>query len=741
MPINYLEKRDEAVFDTECYPNFWCIGFKQRVTGKRVVLRLDEDTPLDRPRMAKIIGHHRLFGFNSNNYDQPMITLAMAGANVHDLKRANDILIPGKGRKGPLPYKFYEQFGLKELGYWDHVDLFNVAPSAAVKASLKKYAGMMHCRKMRELPYDINRWLTDEEKDAVVEYMMNDLDVTHELADEMTPQIELRAQISDFYEKKRVRSVSKRPVDFRSKSDAQCGEAVIKLLAEAELGHPVYRPDIVPGAFFYEPPAYIQFKTPQLQAMFEQLKKAPFIVKDDGYVLLPEMFAKKKGRQDDFDDVESDDTLYEDIYEGGAALRIGDLIYKMGIGGLHSQEKSISHFADEEFDLCDNDATSYYPWMMIRSGREPANMQGVFVKILLGLVQERVWWKREIDRCKHAGDKVGQALAESRAESLKIFVNGIFGKTGSHWSVVYAPPMMIQTTVTGQLSMLMAIEEFELRGWRVVSANTDGFVSRIPKKDRGMYRSVMFDWEVTTSLQTEEVFYQSTHSRDVNNYVALMKEQNKDGTFTGKLKAKRKGTYVPSGRGIKAAMGLKKTPNVQICSEAVIAFLMYGTPIEQTINKCEDIKLFVNVRAVQGGARKEDEIIGKVVRFYYCTDWSGPLYYLTSGNKVPRSDGAYPLMDLPDEFPENIDYGWYIREAYAILNDMGMPSRDPSLDGRVGRVFGHLDKQSTIHIVESSTGIALCGHERKQRRDLWNEYKEMPAGHRLCSKCRKADAL
>lgn len=739
MKIDYLAVRDEAVADTECYPNFWCIGFMQTMTRKKVVLRLDDETPLDRERLARLLFHHRVYTFNGLHYDIPMITYAMSGASCAQLKIANDLIIPGGGKKGLQPWEFYDHFNLKELDIVDHIDLFNVAPSAATKTSLKKYAGMMHSKRMRELPYAINRMLTRGEKDAVVSYMGNDLDVTDDLRAEMVPQIALRSQISAEYELKRLKAVS-REVDFRSKSDAQCGEAAIKLLAEAQLGRRVFKPDIERGHFFYEPPDYIEFKTPQLQQMLAQLRKAPFLVKADGYVELPPMFVKKKGASEEITD-DDGDALFDDIYEGGSSIYIGDLVLKMGNGGLHSQEKSVSYYEDDEFDLCDNDVTSYYPWLMIRSGREPSNMQGVFIKIFLGLVQERVRWKEKAAACKHAGDKAGEELAKSRAESLKIFINGLFGKTGSPWSVVYAPKMMIQTTVTGQLSMLMAIEEFELRGWQVVSANTDGFVSRIPKIDRGLYRSVMFDWEVRTGLNTEETFYKSYHARDVNNYVAFAKDQDKAGNFTGKVKAKRKGSYAPSGRGIPAAMGLKKSPNAQICAEAVIAFLKDGTPIAETIKKSEDIRLFVNVRNVKGGALKDDEIVGKVVRFYYATDWAGPLTYILTGNRVPRSEGAYPLPDLPDEFPSNIDYAWYIREAYAIMNDMGMEVEDPSLWGRKGQVFGHLDKQTTIHLVNTSTGIALCGHARKDRRDLWNEYKEMPSGHRLCAKCRKADAL
>jgi len=38
---------------------------------------------------------------------------------------------------------------------------------------------------------------------------------------------------------------------------------------------------------------------------------------------------------------------------------------------------------------------------------------------------------------------------------------------------------------------------------------------------------------------------------------------------------------------------------------------------------------------------------------------------------VPLSDGAVPCMDLPDEFPADVDHDYYIREAQRVLRDIG----------------------------------------------------------------------
>ena len=62
--------------------------------------------------------------------------------------------------------------------------------------------------------------------------------------------------------------------------------------------------------------------------------------------------------------------------------------------------------------------------------------------------------------------------------------------------------------------------------------------------------------------------------------------------------------------------------------------------------------------------------MGKVVRWYYAKNEVGTINYVLSGNTVPRSEGAKPLMDLPVCLPEDLDYKWYINEANEILKEI-----------------------------------------------------------------------
>jgi hypothetical protein len=218
----------------------------------------------------------------------------------------------------------------------------------------------------------------------------------------------------------------------------------------------------------------------------------------------------------------------------------------------------------------------------------------------------------------------------------------------------------------------------------------------------------------------------------VNNYVAITKDK----------KIKLKGAYAASGPGLPGASGQKKNPNMDICNDAVVEYLKDGTPIEETIEWCVDPRKFLVVRRVTGGALDQDgEPIGKALRWYYSKSVSGGFTYVKNGNAVPESIGARLMMTLLPYVPADIDYDYYIREAYAILQDLGVRVDDPALRGRTGQLIARLPDQKTFHIVEASTGYALCGKGRASIRESWVEQEGAPLGRAMCSKCKKADEL
>lgn len=705
---NYLQNRPRLVSDTECYRNYWCIGVFDPVQGRRVTLERTPTKELDRNRLAKIIRNYTLVGFNFHNYDVPMILMAMTGATNEQLKECSNSLIPDKenGQKYALfrSWQFIEHHGLSIPPFMDYIDLWDVSPGSPQKLSLKLTAGRMHSKTMRDLPYHHASELSPYQISVIRdEYMPNDLDVTHDLLVELDSQLQIRIMMSERY-----------GMDLRSKSDAQIAEAVIKKLVEQRSGRRIYKPDVKPLSFKYETPDFIKFETPELQDQLRRIQATTFYVDATGKMLPPPFLTKK-----------------EQVYVNGTP-------YQMGIGGLHSIESCISYYSDDDVVYIDRDVKGYYPKQIIKSGRNPTAMGHHFQPIFTEIVVERDVAKDQIKIRKKAGDEVGAKLAKDKSENGKVMTNGTFGKTGQAGSVLFAPQMMLQTTLGGQLSIFMLIEQFEMYGFKVISANTDGLVTRVPRAKRDIFEALIYEWEWATGLETEETVYRSIHFRDVNSYVALA--ENED---DGSIEVKTKGQYAKCGPGQPAAMGLKKAPDAQIASDAVVAFLKDGTPVEKTVMSNTDVRNFVVVKRVDGGCEFDGEYMGKAMRWYYSREVRGQLRSMSTGDAVADSMGARPLMTLPDdnELPDDIDMAWYIREAYARLEDAGVKVVDPALRGKKGTFLARWEDQKTVHVVDAATGVAMCGKARKSIREIWNETKTVPEGRGMCSKCKKASDL
>jgi hypothetical protein len=584
-----------VVFDTEVYKDYFLVMFRSLDTHNTIYFEMYPGQPLDCPNIWGIFRKFTVVSFNGNHFDMPVLAVALSGGDNALVKKVCDAII----ELGMKPWQIEQLYGVS-VPRPDHIDLFDVAPGMA---SLKAYGGRMHCRKIQDLPLEPTASISPGERKTLIEYCSNDLVTTEELYLRLVPQIQLREGLSVAIGE-----------DLRSKSDAGIAEAVLKKTISQLLARPLERPEMPFGTFFqYTPPLYIGYDTPVLQQALETIRNAKFAISEGGKIMGPE-------------EVES------------LKIPIGNSVYRMGIGGLHSTESSVAHVADDDYILVDRDVVSFYPAIILQ-GLYPRHLGPAFLTAYRDIVKRRL-------QAKARGQK-------AIADSLKIVINSSFGKMGNKWSALYSPHLMIQVTMTGQLALLMLIEWLERHDIQVVSANTDGVVIRCHRRRVKTMESLISAWESWTGFDTEATRYKALYSRDVNNYVAL-----KEG---GGYKVK--GVYTPA--------GLQKNPVNMVCINAVLAYLQHGIPLEKSIRDCRDIRQFVTVRTVKGGAVKGEEFLGRAVRWYYAIGATGAIHYKINGHKVPLTDGAKPLMELPSKFPDDLNYEWYIQEAGIILQDIG----------------------------------------------------------------------
>lgn len=596
------------VYDVECYPNYFIVGFKLIGTDKYLTIRAGEPNWVAKLRW--VVKRFTLISFNGRNYDGMMLDAACSGdcdaAAMYGVSLA--IIREGVNRQ-----TFMARFGFPRQDI-EHIDIDPVCP---LQASLKMYGARLHCKTIADLPYNPHQELTEPQMDEVYQYNRNDLDVTELVVMSLKGELTLRKDIGIRYNR-----------DVMSKSDAQIAEAVIG----AECGNLLNRritPPVLPEGytFRYEPPAYLKQAGPIVSKLVELISTVNYTLAESGAPELPEAV---KGHK---------------VYIGAATYQIGN-------GGLHSCEKTQAIVAGPNESLIDRDVASYYPQIILNQRLYPEHIGPVFLDVYGSIVDRRL-------AAKKAGNK-------TEADSLKIVINGSFGKLGSKYSILYAPRFLIQVTMTGQLSLLMLIEWVESIGVQVVSANTDGVVMRCPQDKEARLRGVVKAWESVTKFETEETRYSAVYSRDVNNYIAV----KTDG------KVKLKGTYSnPWGDyGVNSIFKFHKNPDATICTDAVVAFLTKGTPIETTINECQDIRAFAIVYKVSGGAILHDQFVGKTLRWYYGK--GSHIITDKEGRKVPDSDGAELIQTLPDVMPDNVNRQKYIDIATSILYDLGRYTRD-----------------------------------------------------------------
>lgn len=641
--VQAARNKERFVWDIESYPNYFLIAFKSIDSGKVVYFEDDADmNAIDIPKLNWVMHNFTLISFNGNHYDLPIAAIAVAGGDAEDMYKATEQIIV----YGERPHDVLKSFRVKAIKEIDHIDLKEVAP---LHDSLKIYAGRLHTRRMQDLPFKPGTVLSSPQKDIVRYYCVNDLRATEELHNELHPAIKLRQEMSKEYK-----------TDLRSKSDAQVAEAVILSGLRSMTGQARFpKPTIKVGeSFKYKIPHYIQFQTPLLNWVLDNVRNADFIIDLGGEVIPPPCFPME------FD--------------------IAAASYTMGIGGLHSKEKSVTHRAENGWRLIDRDVQSFYPQVILSQQLFPAHLGPAFLKVYKTIVTRRLAAKEGAANLKkmYKGKEI-PADVQKRiddytlvADSLKITINGSFGKFGNAYSILYSPHLMIQVTLTGQLVLLMLIERLELAGIRVVSANTDGIVIKCHETQEATLDAIVKQWETDIDCKTEETRYKSIHNKDVNNYFAIKED--------GEMKVK--GVYAEKGSAGNSV--LSKNPYALIASDAVKEFLLNGTPVDHTIRKCEDIRRFTCLRFVKGkpgetgGAVKvysrpgeppsefPNEYLGKAVRWYYSTTVQGEIVNAINGNKISMTDGARPVMTLPDKMPEDMDYDWYIAKANKIIEEI-----------------------------------------------------------------------
>lgn len=476
---------------------------------------------------------------------------------------------------------------------------------------------------------DFNRYVLPKYVDPMLYYNKNDVFLCAEMVRQKPDEVKLRYSISHAFGvnvlcSARANIADKLTVKFYSDMSGLSPKQFIK--GRTERTKLSFKKIIFP---------HIQFKTPELQQMLAEMMQVSITRTNK-------------------------DAFSKEITFYGTT-------YTLATGGIHSQDPPRICRSDDKFVYLHHDYTSYYPSIMISYNIAPKHLdKATFVRMVSYLKETRV-------KCKHTKDEDGHVMEgvpnKIGAEALKIVINSIYGKLGSELFFLYDRFAQMQVTINGQLMTMTLIEELELNGIHVISANTDGIVIKLPRDKFDVYKDITDRWNATNRMGADYEEYKMIVSRDVNNYFDIQTDDTVE--YKGALDPKQ---YLKE---------LKKGYDAPVVAVAVFEYFVNNVPVMTTLRNHKDILDFCKTQNVG----RQFEVVydvcekGKIVhihsqrhvRFYVSTKGviiqkenktSGARSKLAGGNSVCILNS---LDDLPIE-ERNINYGYYYNECYKIID-------------------------------------------------------------------------
>lgn len=280
---------------------------------------------------------------------------------------------------------------------------------------------------------------------------------------------------------------------------------------------------------------FIKFKTKECQELLEEMKKV--VVYSTSKKALKEVSTKYP----EFKYLKTNNDT------GWFEITINNLVYSIATGGLHSQDiprelkSKIIFIGDYKLSDCkesenkDEDApsiwdiisddsyiyihfdiSSFYPSIMSIYHISPAHLnEGVFTKLITWLKDTRIAAKHSKE------DYIDGIPKDILAQALKIVINSIYGKLGFEAGNLYDRLAVLKVTINGQLMILMLCEELELAGIEVISANTDGIVVKLYKKDKDKFETISNNWKQLTKLEADAEEYKCYINKDIKDIGVL----------------------------------------------------------------------------------------------------------------------------------------------------------------------------------------------------------------------------
>lgn len=346
----------------------------------------------------------------------------------------------------------------------------------------------------------------------------------------------------------------------------------------------------------------------------------------------------------------------KEIFSGKLEFQIGECPGVVGYGGIHA---AIPNYFFEETDdgrvIKNKDVTSYYPRLMTLCGYTSRNIPSA--EVFENVLETRM-------KAKASGDK-------ATANALKLVVNTTYGALLNKYNDLFDPLMGRSVCITGQLFLMELAQHLckDIPGLKIVQLNTDGIMVECSKSDLDKLNEICDEWQSRTGFELEEDSVVKIAQKDVNNYVEVQPGG----------KSKSKGGYLVKGISTVGAFNINNS--CCIVATALKEYFVNGTPVEDTINQCDDIFQFQIVAKAGAKYREayhvvdgEKEPVQKVNRVYATADTRyGKLFKVKAEDDSTAKIEMLPehcIIDNDNQLSiSDVDKSFYIEMAKKRVND------------------------------------------------------------------------
>lgn len=344
-----------------------------------------------------------------------------------------------------------------------------------------------------------------------------------------------------------------------------------------------------------------------------------------------------------------------ELFSEKQSFSIGECPGVVGYGGIHA---AIPNYFFEETDervIRNKDVASYYPHLMTLCGYTSRNIPSaqVFEEVL----ETRM-------KAKASGDK-------ATANALKLVVNTTYGALLNRYNDLFDPLMGRSVCITGQLFLLELAEHLyaDIPGLKIVQLNTDGIMVECNRADLGKLDEICDEWQKRTGFELEEDSVMKIAQKDVNNYIEVQP--------SGEVK--EKGGYLV--KGISSVGAWKINNSCCIVATALREYFVHGTPVEDTINGCDDIFQFQIIAKAGAKYREAYHLVDgvqvpvqRVNRVYATADERyGKLFKVKAENESTAKIEMLPehcIIDNDNHLTiADVDKQFYIDMARKRVND------------------------------------------------------------------------